>query len=151
MKITKFKNKSKLLITSFFLLLASFAVFTNTANADWLSKQEGLDTIGKTAYEESGAPADVRVIAANLIAAVLGLLGMIFVIIVVIGGFKWMFAGGNAESMTIARKYITNGAIGLLITLSAFAITIFFTRSIIGAAEKNTTVTYTPIQIIKKI
>lgn len=62
---------------------------------------------------------------AELINVALSLLGVVAVVIILIGGFKWMTAGGNDEKVTEARKWIFSGIIGLAIILSAWAITRF--------------------------
>lgn len=63
--------------------------------------------------------------ASRIINVALSMLGLIAVVIVLAGGFKWMTAGGNEEKTTEARKMIFSGIIGLAIILSAWAITLF--------------------------
>lgn len=60
-----------------------------------------------------------------IIQWVLGLLGLIAVIMILIGGFKWMTAGGNEEKVESAKKLLTAAIIGLVIILLAWAIVIF--------------------------
>tara|TARA_Y100000031_G_scaffold155089_1_gene204717 strand:- start:2233 stop:2646 length:414 start_codon:yes stop_codon:yes gene_type:complete len=78
---------------------------------------------------------NLTVTVARLIRNFLGLLGILAVIIVVIGGFEWMTAGGNTEGVDNAKKRILQGVIGMAIVLSAFAIAQF----VIGALTKSTT------------
>jgi hypothetical protein len=78
---------------------------------------------------------DIRTTAANIINAALGFLGIIAVVIVLVGGFKYMIAGGNEEKTSEARKLIVSGIIGLAIILSAWAITSF----VIGRLVSSTT------------
>ncbi len=61
----------------------------------------------------------------NIIRVALGFLGIIAVIIILLGGFKWMTAGGNDDKVKDAKKLIFSGIIGLVIVLSAFAIANF--------------------------
>ena len=61
----------------------------------------------------------------NILKLVLGLLGTIFVILVVYGGILWMTAGGNEEQLKKAQGVIKNAVIGLTIVLGAYAITWF--------------------------
>jgi len=60
----------------------------------------------------------------------LGLLGIVAVVIILWGGFKWMTAGGNEEQVSQARQIIFQGIIGLAIILSAWAITQFVISSL---------------------
>lgn len=65
---------------------------------------------------------DPRVTVAKIINIALSLLGIISVVIILIGGFTWMIAGGNEENVDKAKKRIFAGIIGLAIVLSAYAI-----------------------------
>lgn len=62
---------------------------------------------------------------ASIINVALSLLGIVAVVIILLGGFKWMTAGGNDEKTGEARKLIFSGIIGLAIILSAWAIAKF--------------------------
>jgi hypothetical protein len=53
----------------------------------------------------------------------LGIVSAFLVVMVLYAGFLWMTAGGNQDQVTKARKWITNGVVGLIVTMSAFAIT----------------------------
>ena len=46
-------------------------------------------------------------------------------VIILIGGFKWMTAGGNEEGVESGKKAIGQGIVGLIIIFVAFAITRF--------------------------
>jgi len=81
--------------------------------------------------------ADVRQTAANIINVALGFLGIIAVIIVLIGGFKYMIAGGDETKTKDARGWIISGIIGLAIILAGWAITSF----VIGQLIEATTAT----------
>lgn len=69
--------------------------------------------------------ASLQETVAKLINVALSMLGMIAVVIVLIGGFKWMTAGGNEEKVGEARKLIFAGIVGMAIILSAWAIARF--------------------------
>lgn len=69
----------------------------------------------------------------ELINVALGFLGIVAVIIILFGGFKWMTAGGNDEKVAEAKRLIIAGIIGLAIILSAYAITKFVLESLIEA------------------
>ena len=78
---------------------------------------------------------DVRQTAAQIINVALGFLGIIAVVIVLIGGFKYMISGGQQEKTTQAKQYIVAGIIGLAIILSAWAITSFVLSRLITATQ----------------
>lgn len=76
---------------------------------------------------------DVRATIASIINVALGLLGIVAVVIVLIGGFKWMTAGGEQGKVDEAKKLITSGIIGLAIIVSAYAIAQFVIDSLMKA------------------
>lgn len=97
------------------------------------SAQLGL---GYGAYTGLGST-DVRITIAKIIRVAMGLLGIIAVVIVLIGGFTWMTAGGNEEKVGEAKKWIFAGIIGLAIILSAFAISTFVINSLVNATTSG--------------
>ena len=78
---------------------------------------------------------DPRAIAASVINVILGFLGIIAVIIILIGGFKWMTAQGNDDQVGEAKKLLSAGVIGLIIVLAAFGIAKFVIGALIGATQ----------------
>ncbi|MDO8509872.1 MAG: hypothetical protein Q7S24_01895 [bacterium] len=77
--------------------------------------------------------ADIRTTIASIIRTAMGLLGIVAVVIILIGGFKWMTAGGNDEQVGEAKKWIFSGVIGLAIILSAYALANFVITNLITA------------------
>jgi hypothetical protein len=65
---------------------------------------------------------------ATVISAFLSLLGIIFLIIMILAGYNWMTAGGNEEKVNLAKSRISRAIIGLIIIVSAYAITYFVFR-----------------------
>ena len=76
---------------------------------------------------------DIRVTIASIIRIAMGLLGIVAVVIVLIGGFKWMTAGGNEEGISEAKSWIFAGIIGLAIILSAYALATYVINSLVTA------------------
>ena len=76
---------------------------------------------------------DPRAMVAKIINVMLGFLGVIAVIIVLLGGFKWMTAAGNEDKIAEAKKLMAAGVVGLIIVLSAWGITKFVLEQLINA------------------
>ena len=106
---------------------------TSTVTADDMLKVKGV-TLG----EEAGLGiSDVRVTVARIIRVAMGLLGIVAVVIVLIGGFTWMTAGGNEEKVGEAKKWIFAGIVGLAIILSAYAIASFVITNLVSATTQT--------------
>lgn len=68
---------------------------------------------------------DVRSTIAALINTALSILGVVFLVIAVVGGARWMMAAGSEEQVESGKKAISQAVIGLLIVFVAFAVTRF--------------------------
>ncbi|MFW5888708.1 MAG: hypothetical protein ACOCVY_03255, partial [Patescibacteria group bacterium] len=64
-----------------------------------------------------------------------GFLGILAVVIILIGGFKWMTAAGNEDKVGEAKKIIVAGVIGLVIILASWGIATFVLEQLMGATE----------------
>ncbi|MDO8560200.1 MAG: hypothetical protein Q7S23_04190 [bacterium] len=76
---------------------------------------------------------DLRTTIIMIINALLGFLGVIAVLIILGGGFKWMVSGGNEEKVAEARRTVTAGILGLAIMFMAYAIASFVVQSLANA------------------
>jgi hypothetical protein len=85
---------------------------------------------------------DLRTVIGNIINVALSLLGVVAVVIILIGGFKWMTAGGSEDKVEEAKKMIFQGIIGLAIILSAWAIAIFVLNSLSSATSSGSVPTF---------
>lgn len=68
------------------------------------------------------------------ITFILGLLGVIFLVLTIYGGITWMTAGGNETQVKTAKSIISRAAIGLIIVVSAYAITYFIFQNLPGGS-----------------
>lgn len=68
-----------------------------------------------------------------LINVLLGLLGIIFLVLTIYAGFLWMTAGGDEKKVAKAKGIIITAVIGLVILLSAYAISTFVLEQLISA------------------
>lgn len=82
---------------------------------------------------EDGGERDVREVAVDIVKYLMTFLGIIAVVVILLGGFKWMTAGGNEDKVGEAKSLIIAGVIGLIIILASFAI-VTFVIDITGSA-----------------
>lgn len=120
------KNKTMLAVLTAIVLAMSFVAPTFAQDA----------TLGLESLTETGVAGDegsaiklgtnkLETTIASLINTFIGLLGIVAVIIILIGGFQWMTAGGDDEKIGGAKKMIYAGVAGLAVILAAFAIATF--------------------------
>ncbi len=80
--------------------------------------------------------------ATSLINTAMLFLGLIAVVIVLVGGFKWMTAMGNEEKVGEAKKLMVAGVVGIIIILSAWGIANYVLKTAVtvstgGAGTNN--------------
>jgi hypothetical protein len=96
-----------------------------------------INSLG-TGYVNAGlGNVDPRTIAGNIIKIALAFLGVLAVVIILIGGFKWMTAGGNEEQVEEAKKILIAGIIGLVIILASWGIANFVLGSLLNATTTS--------------
>jgi hypothetical protein len=127
------KNKifATLLISLFAISMLAVAPSAQaTGGADdvyWGGMQENIQNATGLGNE------DPRTMAANVVNIMLGFLGIIAVVIILLGGFKWMTAAGNEDKVGEAKKMIAAGVIGLIIILMAFGLAQFVLNALYNA------------------
>lgn len=108
-------------ISQFFLALAIVGV-SSFGLPHVVYAQNATTEVGEAAGFGSSS---VFEIIGTLINVFLGLLGVVFLLLVLYAGFLWMTAGGDDKQVEKARKMLVNATVGLVIVLSAYAITTF--------------------------
>lgn len=76
--------------------------------------------------------------ATNLINTAMLFLGIIAVVIVLLGGFKWMTAMGSEEKITEARKLMVAGVVGIIFILSAWGIANYVLKTAVTVTTSGT-------------
>jgi len=78
---------------------------------------------------------DIKDTITQVLNVLLGFLGIIAVIIILLGGFKWMTAMGEEEKVGEAKKLISAGIVGLVVILAAYAIAKYVIETISTATQ----------------
>lgn len=85
-----------------------------------------LETLKTTAEAAGfGEPQGIAEIAGSIIGVFLSLLGIIFLGLIIYGGFIWMTSGGNEMKLLKAKKILERSIIGFLIIMASYSITAF--------------------------
>ena len=116
------------------LAVLSLAIFMPMfASAQGIKDAGGiLDSVADSG--KTGLQRDLAGSVATIIKAVLALVGTIFLILTIYAGILWMTAQGEEENVKKAKDIIKASVIGLIIIMSAYAITAFVTSRLVGAA-----------------
>jgi hypothetical protein len=119
------------LCLSLYSIMAPTVVFGDADGMLW-GGQEG------NAQEATGlGNTDPRTMAGSIIKILLGFLGIIAVLLILYGGFRWMTAAGNEDGVATAKKTIFAGVIGLIIILMAFGLAQFVIDALYNATGAN--------------
>ncbi len=95
-----------------------------------INATEHLGQVGAATYGNSDGPGSIETMIGLVLEVVLGLLGVIMLVLVIYAGFLWMTAGGKADQVEKAKNIMRNGAVGLVLILSAYAVTVFVINSL---------------------
>lgn len=140
LKIEKIKNFKFICVAATLLLLFGANLALAQPADDGGSKDAGDESgvrsgLGETAniagIPETGGEEAIPNLIGSIIMGALGSVGIIFLILMIIGGVMWMTASGNEERVTKAKSLITNAVIGMIIVFSAYAITYFVTETLL--------------------
>ncbi|OGL94722.1 hypothetical protein A2348_02270 [Candidatus Uhrbacteria bacterium RIFOXYB12_FULL_58_10] len=71
---------------------------------------------------EIGVEPDLPTIVGSAINVLLGVLGIVFVVLVVYAGFLYLTSNGEEGNVKKAKKLLTQSVIGLIIIVAAYAI-----------------------------
>lgn len=86
----------------------------------------------RAGYAEGNVSPGVNDFVRLIIDVALSFLGVVFVLLTVYGGYMWMTASGNDEQVQKGKKIITAAIIGLVIVVSAYAISWFVINQLGG-------------------
>lgn len=78
---------------------------------------------------------DLRTTIMLIINILMGFLGVVAVVGIFWGGFKYMTAGGNEEQAAGGKNVIIAGVVGLAIIFAAYAIASFAVNSLVNATS----------------
>ena len=116
------------LIFGFFLANPAFAQIN--ANTTGLSTTAQASGYGETALA-------LPVVIGRIIDIVVGLVGIIVFLLYVYAGVIWMTAQGDSGKVGKAKDMIVAATIGMIIVLSAFAITNFTVTQLDQSTDPN--------------
>jgi len=119
-------------VKRFYILLMVFVLFFSISIQYVAAIDTGLDTTAQKGYGvknataiPEGIPREIPGTIGKIVGAGLAFIGVLFLILMIYGGFTWMLARGNEQEVTRAEDLIYSAVIGLVIVLAAYAITAY--------------------------
>ena len=95
------------------------------------------DELVGVAADSGFGTSDLITIIGTIIKVFLGLLGIIFLVLVIYSGFLWMTAGGDDKQVERAKKTLINAVVGIVIVLFSYAIASFIVNALLDATGAN--------------
>ena len=130
------KKSTKLFVSIFAAFALAFAGLTNVSA---LTLQEGAQ-----AAQCDGCPADLfgdTGVFRQITNTILYIVGIIAVIMLIIGGIRYVISGGDSKKVTDAKNTVLYAIISLIISFLAFAIVNFVISALPSSDKKNDTET----------
>jgi hypothetical protein len=129
-------------IVSCLLILATATSFVSAQG--FTSEKTGVKEAGQAAGYDVAAVANcsgkpggcIPLIIGNVISALLGIFGAVFLALIMWGGAQWMFAGGDTTKVKNATATIRNAVLGMLVVAASYAI-VNFVLTTVGTATSS--------------
>lgn len=93
-----------------------------------------INAIGTNSGLVQGTQASLAQIVGNIINVVLGFLGILLLVYLIYAGFLWM-TSTDSKGPDKAKEMIKNSIVGLIIIVSAFAISGFVLDKLVGVTS----------------
>ncbi len=126
------KNIVKFILT---VLVVSVVTLSGLSSVSALTLQEGAE-----AARCDGCPEDLfgnTGVFRQVTNTILYIVGIIAVIMLIVGGIKYVISGGDAKKVTDAKNTVLYAIIGLVIAFLAFAIVNFVISALPSSEEDN--------------
>ncbi len=132
------KFSTLLYILGMLLTPAFFALAQEQPNPPPTRDGFGFGSVTEVATNAGYSPSndltlDQRI--SSLVATFLSLLGVIFMVLMIYGGYNWMTAAGDEAKIDKAKDTIRAAIIGLIIVIAAYGISVFVISRIWGAGS----------------
>jgi len=132
-------NKIVFSLVSLLIFLTLFFILNQALSVSAATSSYGLDATIKAGKLQ--APFNTAAVDANpgqllstkigqIVGSIISFVGVVLMILIIYAGFLWMTASGNEKKTEQAKSILLSAVIGLIIVLSAYAITAFIGRQL---------------------
>lgn len=123
--MTKILKSITFVILLLVILIIPYLVFATPSPSDRLT------TVGEAGGYASADTETLPIFLGQIVNGALSFLGIIFIILTILGGYKWMTARGNEEQAREGTTILRRAIIGLIITTGSWAIWYFIANIIL--------------------
>jgi len=96
-----------------------------------------LSETGKAAGYDPSVKSDITVMIGAVIRSLLGIVGTLFMVLIIYAGIMWMTAQGSEEKVAKAKKILSNSVIGLIIVIISYFVVEFLFDILIQVTKKS--------------
>lgn len=82
------------------------------------SIETGVNWVGQGAGLNGSLPAQIKIVTNTLLLAI----GISAVIMLIIGGFRYVFSGGNEKSVSAAKDTVIYAVVGIIVAIMSYSI-----------------------------
>ena len=112
----------KILVKLFLIIFLVFLIWPLTTSA--------VDSVNPLANLKGATPdllqkGYIYQVTGQVVQGVLGFIGVLFIVMIIYGGFVWMTAGGDSGKVQKAKDTIIKATIGIVIILSSYIIVFY--------------------------
>ena len=127
--------KNKLFLIFLLLIITGLVLYISPVlGYSFADQNEFLNSTRNTiGYSENQG--NIGLLIARVINALLGLVGAVFLILIIYGGFTYMTSGAEEGKIKKAKLIITKAIIGFIIIMAAYSITYFVASTIENATQ----------------
>lgn len=111
------------------LAFAPVLVFGATVQENIKKNLEGVGT--GAGYQSEASYGGLPKLVGTIINIFLSIMGVLFTVLMVYGGYTWMTSYGAEAKVTKAKNLIVDAVIGLIIVMAAYAISSFVVGRIV--------------------
>ncbi len=127
-------KQRKHIFIPFLIALFLLPVSVSAAKLQIGNSTQYLNTVTKPTGLET---ADLATTSGTIIKSALSIVGLVFLVLMVYGGFLWMTARGEEQQLEKAKNTITAAMIGISVVVGSFALTTLITSRLVDRSGGN--------------
>lgn len=122
------------ILSAMFVAVLFLPNYVSATDSGVSSAKDGLK-VTATAGGITTTETDLATMIGKTLNYFFGVLGVVFLTVILIGGYQWMTAGGNEEKVGKAKGWVVNGINGMIVIFLAYALVYTILAALKGAVN----------------